>query len=755
MSDTPASGIPIVSPLTGEVIELPDVPDPVFSSKVMGEGFGIKPLIGEVLAPADADVVMVAETGHAVAFKMDSGLEILLHLGINTVELKGGPFHLTVSTGDRVRAGETIGTMDLAGIAAAGKKTESVLVFTNGDECLASLDVKTGLTDAGGEAARVTLKGAAAKTQARAKTAQVRADDAAEAATVPAAAANGAGVAAAHTANGLASPGAGAPKTEGTNPMKNNGLSGPTKRKGKKKAASAEEQAQLDAAARNIVEGVGGADNVRKVIHCITRLRFYLKDEALANDSAVIDIDEVIDVARAAGQYQVVIGPKVGQVYDSITKLLPRNSEDDVLGGEEERERPTTPLGWVKYGFSSLIGVITGSMIPIIGVLAAAGILGGLLTLCTELELIDKNSDTKILIGAMASAVFHFLPIIVGFTAARRLGANPIIVAIIGGVLCFPSLVTLSDPTRINLPADQNPYHVVARLGSIEFNAEFFGIPIALPNHGGEGGAAYVSTIFPIIIAAWLASKLEPWLKRWIPAVIHSMFAPLVEIFVVSSLVLVVFGPLVMILSGFITNGINSIIDYNYIVAGLVIGGLYQTLVIFGLHWAVIPVIAAQLSSGSESSRINAIVSVTMIAQGAGALAIWVKSKNPRIKQIAGPATISAMCGVTEPAMYGLNLKYGRAFITASIGGAAGGLVTGLLNVNMWGFTGAFIGFPSFINKHTGEIDSSFTGFWIASLVTLVVGFLLTYLFGFKDSDLETERKVKKVRLGRREPVAN
>ena len=105
--------------------------------------------------------------------------------------------------------------------------------------------------------------------------------------------------------------------------------------------------------------------------------------------------------------------------------------------------------------------------------------------------------------------------------------------------------------------------------------------------------------------------------------------------------------------------------------------------------------------------------------------------------------------------MYGLNLKYGRAFITASIGGAVGGLVTGLLNVNMWGFVGAFIGFPSFINKHSGEIDASFTGFWIASLVTLVVGFLLTYLFGFKDSDLETERKVEKVRLGRREPVAN
>lgn len=737
MSDIPASGIPIVSPLTGEVIELPDVPDPVFSSKVMGEGFGIKPLIGEVLAPADAEVVMVAETEHAIAFKMDSGLEILLHLGINTVELKGGPFHLNVSAGDRVRAGETIGTMDLAGIAAAGKKTESVLVFTNGDECLASLDVKRGLADAGGEAARVTLKGAAAKAQARAKTARVGADDSSD----------GTDVASAHTVNGSASPGAMAPKTEGTNPMKNNGLSGPNKRKGKKKAASAEEHAQLDAAARDIVEGVGGAGNIRKVIHCITRLRFYLKDEALADDSAVIDIDEVIDVARAAGQYQVVIGPKVGQVYEAIVKLLPRNSEDDVLGGEEERERPTTPFGWVKYGFSSLIGVITGSMIPIIGVLAASGILKGILALLTYYKVVEANSDTYKFIDAMASSMFYFLPIIVGFTAARRLGANPIIVAIIGGVLCFPSLVAMSNPKG-------GGYHVVATLGDTVFNADFFGIPVALPT--GKEGMAYTSTIFPIIIAAWLASKIEPWLKRWIPAVIHSMFAPLVEIFVVSTLVLVVFGPLVMFFSGFIANGIDSVIDFNYILAGLVIGGLYQTLVIFGLHWAVIPIIASQLAAyhGNGPSKINAIVSVTMIAQGAGALAIWVKSKNPRIKQIAGPATISAMCGVTEPAMYGLNLKYGRAFITASIGGAVGGLVTGLLNVNMWGFTGAFVGFTSFINKQTGEIDSSFTGFWIASFVTVIVAFACTYLFGFKDSDLETERKVEKVRLGRREPVA-
>ncbi|MBE6475549.1 MAG: PTS beta-glucoside transporter subunit IIABC [Actinomyces succiniciruminis] len=675
MSPASASDTALVAPVSGKIIALADVPDPVFSSGALGAGFGVAPTSGDVVAPVSGTITMVAETGHAVGIATPEGLEVLLHLGVDTVELEGRPFRLTAAVGQEVRSGQSLGTMDLAAITAAGKDTTTIVAVTNSAKALAGLQVVEGEAQAGVSVATAVLKTAAAA--------------------------------------GAASPRAAAV---------DDGLTG------------------FDATARDIIAGVGGVDNIRSVIHCITRVRFYLKDESLADDAAVTGTEGVIDVARAGGQYQVVIGATVGDVYDAIVKQVPRLAEGaDDAETAPAAPKPTTPIGWVKYGFSSLIGVITGSMIPVIGVLAASGILKGILALLTQFNVVDTGTSTYTFIDAMASSMFYFLPIIIGFTSARRLGADPIIVAIIGGVLTFPSVVSMADSSA-------EDYHAIARIGRTVFNSDFFGIPVSLPE-----GNAYAYSIFPIIVAAWLASKIEPWLKRWIPAVVRSIFAPLLEIFIVSTLVLVVFGPIVMTISGGIAQAVSWVLSLSYPVAGFLIGGFYQCLVIFGLHWAVIPIISQQIADPGYSP-LNAIVSASMIAQGGGALALWVKAKSPRIKQLAGPATISALCGVTEPAMYGLNLKYGRVFITASIGGAVGGLLTGLFDVNMWGFTGAFVGFPSFVNP--AGLDGSFTGFWIASLVTLAVSFLATYFFGFKESDFETERTVEKVRLGNREPVA-
>ena len=676
----------LVAPTAGEAVPLASVPDPVFSTGALGEGFGVRPGSGDVVAPVGGAVTMVAGTGHAVGITTDDGLEVLLHLGVDTVELEGRPFALTVAAGQRVRAGEAIGTMDLEQIREAGKDTTAIVAVTNSAAKGVALELTAGPVAAGDRVASLTAAEPAAAS-APARPAATGADD---------------------------------------------GLTG------------------FDATARDIIAGIGGADNVKSVIHCITRVRFYLKDESLADDEAVSGTDGVIDVAKAGGQYQVVIGAEVGDVYDAIVAQLPGLGGGEVDSEAEAAPRPTTAVGWIKFGFSSLIGVITGSMIPVIGVLAASGILKGILALLVQFKVVADSSDTYQIISAMADSMFYFLPIIIGFTAARRLGSDPIVVAIIGGVLAYPSLAHMANPDYIvkadNPAGYESPYHVVAQLGNTIFNTDFFGIPVSLPQTN-----AYAYSIFPIIVAAWLAARIEPYLKKWIPAVVRSIFAPLLEIFIVSTLVLVVFGPIVMFISGAIASGVNAILGFNHALAGLIIGGFYQCLVIFGLHWAVIPIISQQIADPGYSP-LNAIVSATMIAQGGGALAIWLKVRNAKIKRMAGPATISAFCGVTEPAMYGLNLKYGRVFITASIGGAVGGLLTGLLKVNMWGFTGAFVGFPSFVNPK--GIDGSFTGFWIASLAALAVSFACTYFFGFKESDFETGRTVEKVRLGNREPVA-
>ena len=676
----------LVAPTAGEAVPLASVPDPVFSTGALGEGFGVRPGSGDVVAPVGGAVTMVAGTGHAVGITTDDGLEVLLHLGVDTVELEGRPFALTVAAGQRVRAGEAIGTMDLEQIREAGKDTTAIVAVTNSAAKGVALELTAGPVAAGDRVASLTAAEPAGAS-APARPAATGADD---------------------------------------------GLTG------------------FDATARDIIAGIGGADNVKSVIHCITRVRFYLKDESLADDEAVSGTDGVIDVAKAGGQYQVVIGAEVGDVYDAIVAQLPGLGGGEVDSEAEAAPRPTTAVGWIKFGFSSLIGVITGSMIPVIGVLAASGILKGILALLVQFKVVADSSDTYQIISAMADSMFYFLPIIIGFTAARRLGSDPIVVAIIGGVLAYPSLAHMANPDYIvkadNPAGYESPYHVVAQLGNTIFNTDFFGIPVSLPQTN-----AYAYSIFPIIVAAWLAARIEPYLKKWIPAVVRSIFAPLLEIFIVSILVLVVFGPIVMAVSGAIASGVNAILGFNHALAGLLIGGFYQCLVIFGLHWAVIPIISQQIADPGYSP-LNAIVSATMIAQGGGALAIWLKVRNAKIKRMAGPATISAFCGVTEPAMYGLNLKYGRVFITASIGGAVGGLLTGLLKVNMWGFTGAFVGFPSFVNPK--GIDGSFTGFWIASLAALAVSFACTYFFGFKESDFETGRTVEKVRLGNREPVA-
>lgn len=755
----------VVAPLSGEIIDITQVPDPVFSQKTMGEGFGIaNPTSDDIVVPVDGRVVLIAKTKHAVGITADNGLQFVLHLGIDTVELKGEPFELFVKKGQTVRAGDRLGTMNLAAIKRAGKDVTSVLAITNSRRKLATLDILTGVLTAGDPVATarpaseksstqpplVTLHQAPSRVTASGENsygtdgwdggdtgdAWARRDAEGEADAEGMAGFIGHAGVEGRDSTGTANHWNTA-STRAAQPARGNGARG---NEAHGQVSTSQASSLVDPAtlgpygplAQNIVTAVGGLSNITSVTHCITRLRFYLKQESLADDAAIKDMDHVVDVIKAGGQYQVVIGPEVEDVYPAVEKLVGGKAAGEVpADAGVDKEKPEGAWGWIKWGFSSLIGVITGSMIPVIGLLAASGMIKGVLSLLTTFELITTESNTYALINAMSDAVFFFLPIFVGFTAARRLGANQVIVAIIGGVLCYPTLVEMSsaDPTTTFL--------------GIGLNSDFFGIPFYM--------ASYSYSIFPMIVAAWLASVIEPKLKQWIPATIRMIFMPLIEVVVISLIILLVLGPVVMFISGGIASGIEGIYNLSPTIAGLVIGGFYQCLVIFGLHWAVIPLVAQDIAVNGNS-YLNAIISATMVAQGGAVLAVFFKSKLLKIKELSGSAAIAAFCGITEPAMYGVNLKYGRTFIMASIGGAVGGLLTGILAVNMWGFTGSLIGFMSFVNPD--GLDFSFWGFWIASLAAIVVAFSLTWFFGFKDADVEHERVVEKVRLGRREPVA-
>lgn len=659
----------LLTPVAGQLVPLESVHDPVFSQGMMGQGFGIEPTDGQVVAPISGKVTMVAASLHAIGFTGNNGLEVLVHLGIDTVELADRPpFKVNVQVGDTVEAGEKVAVMDLAAITSANKDTTVIMAVTNTADMVTKLTPELGEVRAGVVGAVVELK-----------------EHVAEASVV--------------------------------------------KGKGGK----------YDELATQIIAQVGGPVNVKSVIHCITRVRFYLKDEGQANDEVIRNLKGVIDVAKAGGQYQVVIGPAVTDVYDAIVGQLGAGFGDadaSAVAMEKEANRVAwqkmTPWQKVKHGFSSLIGIITGSMIPVIGLLAASGILKGILSLLKNFNLVSATTPTYVIINAMGDSVFYFLPIFVGFTAAKKLGADPVIMGIIGGVLTYPAIVSMATTGK-----------VTGHLLGMAINANFFGIPVHV--------ASYTYSIFPMIAGAWLASKLEPWLKRVIPTVLRMIFVPLFEVVIISGAIIIILGPIITALSGALAAGIVAIYKLSPAISGLIIGGFYQVLVIFGLHWAIIPIVVNDITTTGHS-YLNAIVSATMVAQGGAVLAIARKSKFANIKELAWPATISAFCGVTEPAMYGINLKYGRAFITASIGGAVGGFLTGLFNVNMWGFAGSLIGVTSFINPK--GLDFSFYGFLIASAIDLIVAFTLTWMFGFSDNDVKNVKKApEKKHLGQQ--VAN
>ena len=464
--------------------------------------------------------------------------------------------------------------------------------------------------------------------------------------------------------------------------------------------------------ATHIIQLVGGEENIDNVIHCVTRLRFYLKDDTLPDEEKLTDLKGVMGVVKAGGQYQVVVGQAVEDIHKEVLAQL------DISDDEPQREATalsenSTTFEKIKHGGNQLIGVITGSVMPIINILAASGIIKSLLAVMTASNLISETSSAYLIISAMADAVFYFLPVLIGFNAGKRLGGNPLLTAVIGGVIIHPTV----------LDAANNGLNILS-IGTFDFPY-----------------VAYTYSIFPMILAAWMVKKLETGLKNWIPTYIQAILVPILTIGIVASITFLLTGPVITWLSLGLANGLQALLSLNAPIFGAVINGFYQLLVIFGLHWGIIPIYVNDFATLGYS-YLSAMVSMTIVAQGGAALAVAVKSKKDDIKELGYAGTISAFCGITEPAIYGINLRFRKPFICASIASAIGGFLAGVFQVNMWSIIGSIIGLPSFIDPENG-ITSNFWYALLVTAVTLISAFVLTYIWGYNDSMKMHEKREK------------
>lgn len=461
--------------------------------------------------------------------------------------------------------------------------------------------------------------------------------------------------------------------------------------------------------AKDIIKNVGGKGNVNSLTHCITRLRFKLKDEAKANTEVLKNMDGVVTVIKSGGQYQVVIGNHVPDVYDDVV----------TIGGFQE----SSEVSGEKISlFNMFIDTISGVFTPILGVLCATGMIKGFNALFLTMGWITKTSGTYNILQAIGDCLFFFFPIFLGYTAAKKFKLNEFIGMAIGASLVYPTLATLT----VGKPL----YTLFA--GSVLSSpvyVTFLGIPVIL--------MTYSSSVIPIVLATYVGSKIEKGFKKIIPDVVKMFLVPFCTLLVIVPLTFIVIGPIATWLGKLLGAGTLGIYGFSPILAGIFIGGFWQVFVIFGLHWGLVPVAINNLAVLKYDPILASTLGASF-AQTGVVLAILIKTKNVKLKSICIPAVISGIFGVTEPAIYGVTLPRKRPFVISCIVAAIGGGITGFMGTKMWimGGLGIFA-IPSYISPK--GMDKGFYGAIISIIVSFVLGFLVMFFVGFKDEENKEE----------------
>lgn len=398
---------------------------------------------------------------------------------------------------------------------------------------------------------------------------------------------------------------------------------------------------------REIVDLVGGSGNINGLTHCVTRLRFVLKDDSKADKEKLGTVKGVLKVVDAGGQCQVVVGAKVNSYYETICELY------NIGGGEAADDVEEQNQGL----FNALMSTVSGILAPTLGVLTAAGITKGVISLLATLGVVSTESGVYMLLYALGDGFFYFLPILLGITSARKFKSSEFIGAAIGCALVYPAMVNIGSTLEVAGTL------FAGTAFEMSYYNTFFGIPIVMP------GAGYTSSVVPIILAVYVASRIEKWCKAHITELLQAVLTPIITLIVTVVLTYIVIGPLSMAICGLISliiNALYSIPVVGGVIAGAILGGGFGVLVLFGLHWVIISLALSTIAIQGYDIMMACGGIGPMIGMFQGIAICIAARKNKKVMDLAIPSTISQICGVGEPLMYSILIPIKKLFALKS-----------------------------------------------------------------------------------------
>ena len=569
------------SPLHGRLIPLSEVTDPAFASGAMGRGAAVADPEGRVVSPVDGEVTVLFATKHAIGIHSADGVDLLIHVGVDTVKLEGKHFTSHVAQGDTVKKGQLLLEFDPDAIRAEGYETTTPVLVTNA-------------ADYG--KITFTLDGAEISSG----------DDAEE---------------------------DGAPQEEHST------------------AAVAEIDPNLpkeERVAKLIWKYVGGAGNVRSAEHCATRLRLIVNDKTLIDEKAIENIDGVKGQFFAAAQYQIILGTGfVDKVYDAF--IAGTDLAAAAASGKQEAYKRMTPLQKV----SRTLGDV---FVPVIPVLVATGLFMGLRGMAQSLG-IGMNENLIRMSQILTDTAFAFLPALVCWSTMNRFGGTPVIGIVLGLMLVAPQL--------------PNAYAIAAG-DAVPLSMEIFGIPIPV--------VGYQGSVLPALVLGIFAARLQKWFKTFVPDIVDLIVTPFLTLLVSMLLGLLVIGPIMHTLEIVIFGAVRTFLELPYGIGGFVVGGLHQVIVVFGVHH-VFNALEVQLLASTGVDPFNAIITGAIVAQGGAAVAVAARTHNAKKRALYISSAVPAFLGITEPAIFGINLRFMRPFICGLAGGACAGAAAGFLHL--------------------------------------------------------------------------